>query len=318
MAYQDGEIISYKTDGCSKTKEECSIEDGHGVVVRTITNGCCSASGGEEQDEEVENEEDIQWYNYVQSTEGKFLDISSDTGIYLSKPNKTSDSQKWRLKDGKLVNKGYKGKVLGLSESGSLGLVDEDSSLVLASLVFEEGRFVDTTNSYHLAVNYEGMSYTHNIAKRQTSSTDDLTLVEMLAGYVLCPELLGWPKFKPLDKNNYNTQCWDGVQPSYRLFTKSGTVTDDFMIADSKAHLASLMRNCPYKIEKLVIVIHGFTANANVGNWPYNMAKKVLENDDTPNIAALTVDWSEGADFSLGSEVWSLLQGQFLVYKSYQ
>ena len=90
------------------------------------------------------------------------------------------------------------------------------------------------------------------------------------------------------------------------------------MIADSKAHLASLMRNCPYKIEKLVIVIHGFTANANVGNWPYNMAKKVLENDDTPNIAALTVDWSEGADFSLGSEVWSLLQGQFLVYKSYQ
>ena len=291
VAYLDGDVISSEDGGCTSTREVCSIEDDVAIVVKTINNTCCSGSGAVEAK--------VQWYNYMHSEAGTFLDVSADGQPTLAQASQNSDSQKWRLVEGQLKNKGYPGKNLGVQTDGKLALVEDTLGIALSSLAFENGRFVDTSSSYGLMIAADGsISWSHNIVKRQTNLLDSIVgaLEELLAGPVECSEL-GLPsvQFEPFQENPINTQCWDANQPTFRLYM-GGKSNREVYTADRKEHLISIPQ--PFwtlkKITKLVVVIHGFTADAEPGSWSEELAELALDNDDTVT-AALTVDWSDGA-----------------------
>ena len=59
-----------------------------------------------------------------------------------------------------------------------------------------------------------------------------------IAGDVTCPELQ-WPAFPAFKNNDVNTECWDEVQPSFRLYVAPG---NGEMIQDTKTEgLAVIM-----------------------------------------------------------------------------
>ena len=279
------------------------IEDDVAMVVKTINNTCCSGPGAVEAK--------VQWYNYMHSEAGTFLDVSADGQPTLAEASQNSDSQKWRLDGGQLKNKGFPGKKLGVQTDGKLALVEDKLGNALSSLAFENGRFVDTSSSYGLMIAGDGsISWSHNIVKRQTNLLDSVVgaLEELLAGTVECSEF-GLPsvQFEPFQENPINTQCWDANQPTFRLYM-GGKSDRKVYTADKEEHLISIPK--PFwtlkKITKLVVVIHGFTANAEPGSWSEELAELALDNDDTVT-AALTVDWADGAEFSdVGFDNWNL------------
>ena len=270
----------------------CSVEDNVAMVVKTINNTCCSGTGSVES-----SEAEVQWYNYMHSEAGTFLDVTADGQPTLTEAVQNSDSQKWRLDGGKLLNKGFPGQNLGIESNGKLALIEDTIGQSLSSLAFEDGRFIDRSSSYGLMIAGDGsMSWSHNIAKKQINPYLNPigALVEFLAGPVECLEL-GLPsvQFEPFKENPVNTQCWDANQPTFRLYMDGKVYT-----ADKKEHLLSIPEQfwTLKKITKLVVVIHGFTANAEPGSWSEELANLALDNDGTVT-AALTVDWSDGAGF---------------------
>ena len=297
VAYLDGDEIMMKTEGCVETRETCSVEEGAGVVIRTVTSKCCDGGAGNE--DQMAN---VQWFNFVHKN-GSFLDIGPNGEVSLREGGKDLDSQKWRLEDGVLMNKKTGGKGMGFDESGKLSMVDQSSTGLINSLVFENGGFQSKDTSHIVQVASTGdLIWTHSIAKRQidlpiigTVNVNDLPdFLMYLAGDVTCPELLGWPAFQPFQEIPINTQCWKENEPSFRLYQGSQNAT----IADSKEHLETIQQPSGIdisKITKLVVLIHGYNAAAD--SWPAAMAEKLTSLPE--DIHVLTVDWSEGASISV-------------------
>ena len=265
------------------------VEDGNAVVIRQINNTCCNGNGFDAP---------VQWFNYMHKSTGSFLTLSPEGQLSLQEGESDLDSQKWRLDGGKLFNKGKLRYVLGQGHDGILEMVSETSDKAISSLAFEDGNFVDRISSSSLALNGDKFSILHNIAKREAAEEKQDGFIQLKAGGVTCPELNGWPAFKPFKNNPANTQCWEEIQPSFRLYTKNNGVVTHTVIANAPEHLTSLPSINFFKIKKLVVVIHGFDSNANVGEWPHKIAEEVLKNDDSSNMAALTVNWEEGAEQS--------------------
>ena len=149
-----------KTESCVKIKETCSVEEGAGVVIRTITNTCCGGSGGGQQVDTGP----AQWYNFLHTGNGSYLDISEEGEIRLMEGGRDLDSQKWRLFDGELLNKGAEGKALGVDASGKLVMVDQSSGTMITSLTFEDGGFQLEDASYNIQVANNGdLSWTPGV-----------------------------------------------------------------------------------------------------------------------------------------------------------
>ena len=296
VAYLDGDEILKKTEGCVETRETCSLEDGAGVVIRTITNNCCE--GGEGKVNQTSQDISVQWLNFVHKT-GSFLDIGPNGEISLREGGNNLDSQKWRLDNGVLMNKQTEGKGMGFDESGKLSMVDQSSIGLITSLVFENGGFQSEDTSHNVQVASNGdLFWTHSIAKRQTIDlgilgTLDVDIPDFImyfADDVHCPELLGWPVFEPFQEIPINTQCWKENQPSYRLYHG----TQNAIIADSPEHLEIIQQPSGIditNINKLVVLIHGYNAAAD--SWPAVMAEKLINLPD--DLYVLAVDWSKGA-----------------------
>ena len=304
VAYLDGDVIMEKIESCVKIKETCSVEEGAGVVVRTINNTCCGGSGGGQQVDTGP----AQWYNFLHTGNGSYLDISEKGKIMLMEGGRDLDSQKWRLSGGELLNKEAEGKALGVDASGKLVMVDQSSGTMITSLTFEDGGFQLEDASYNIQVANNGdLSWTHNLAKRGAISAG-LTegKFEMLrAGNVECPELDG-VVFRPFQEMTPNTQCWEDNEPTFKLFHGSKS----FIVANTKDHLKTIERPTSFstvRIPNLVVLIHGYRADAD--SWPKEMAKTLTDLGD-PELYVLTVDWREGAETSW--EVgWSWLCGCF-------
>ena len=294
-----------RTENCVETRETCLVEDGAGVVIRTINNTCCG-----EQGDEGGHQMDtgpVQWYNFLHIANESYLDLSSDGEVLLSEGGQDVDSQKWRFHNGEVLNKETQGKALGVDATGKLSMVDEGSASVLTSIVFENGNFQLEDASFHVQVADNGdIGWSHNVAKRNADSVDssraDVGQFKMLmAGNVECPELDG-VIFRPFQEMTPNTQCWDDNEPVFRLFHGS----DSFIIANDKEHLKTIVQ--PHfliaKIPKLVVLIHGYRANAD--SWPKDMAK-ILTDLGNQDLYVLTVDWEEGAEtnWSLHVTWWS-------------
>jgi pancreatic triacylglycerol lipase len=95
-----------------------------------------------------------------------------------------------------------------------------------------------------------------------------------------------------------DTKCWDDIKPSFHLYTNKGNSSlngisiirqDDFALGEDLASTHG-------EIEHLVVVIHGYNANAEAGGWPEQIAMLVLGYDNTAGLAVLTVDWKLGAN----------------------
>ena len=128
--------------------------------------------------------------------------------------------------------------------------------------------------------------------------TEDTEDTEDTGGEVTCPEL-NWPPFPAFKNNALNNKCWDGVQPSFRLYVAPGNGT---VIQDTKTEGLTLQRKPEDSIKHLVVIIHGATNHAKVGEgesyWVHQMANLILEKDKVhqPGLAVLTVDWELGGD----------------------
>ena len=101
--------------------------------------------------------------------------------------------------------------------------------------------------------------------------------------------------FSPFKEITPNTQCWEDNEPTYKLFHGSKS----FTVADEKKHLKYIDRPVSFstvKIPKLVVLIHGYRADAD--SWPKEMAKILTDLGD-PELYVLTVDWKEGAEMTI-------------------
>ena len=292
VAYLDGDIIMEKKESCVTIKETCSVEEGAGVVIRTINNTCCGGIGSGQQVDTGP----VQWYNFLHTGNGSYLDISSEGEILLMEGGRDLDSQKWRLFDGELLNKEAQGKALGVDSLGKLVMVDQSSGTIITSLMFEDGGFQLEDASYNIQVANNGkLSWTHNLAKRGAISADITggKFKMLRAGNVECPELDG-VVFRPFQEMTPNTQCWEDNEPTFKLFHGS----QSFTVANTKDHLKTIKRSVSFsndKIPKLVVLIHGYRADAD--SWPKEMAKILTDLGD-PELYVLTVDWKEGAETS--------------------
>ena len=108
-----------------------------------------------------------------------------------------------------------------------------------------------------------------------------------------CPELgTEKIKFQRMYNLEYNTQCWEDNQPVFSLSTRDGV--KDLKIVTAKTDLTqlSLPADMKLRLDKLVIIVHGFMSSAE--GWVGDMAASILQQDPAPNTAVITVDWSRG------------------------
>ena len=277
VAYLDGDQIMKMTKNCEETTETCSVEDGAGVIVRTIIHTCCGGDGNRGQEDVP-----VQWYNFIHiKSNGSFLDIDTEKRLVLEEGSGNKNSQKWRFSNGKLLNKEALGKALGIDSTAKLAMVDEDSDGLLTALAFENGAFQLEDSSYRMQVAGNGdFSWSHNLAKRGAVPVDNNAgdFRQSKADEVLCPELLGWPAFTEMKENPVNTQCWSDIKPYFKLYHGNKI----FKIATSSEHLKTIIEPTDIditSISRLVVLIHGYRANAD--SWPKEMAQKLakLSND---------------------------------------
>ena len=284
-------VETLEDSGCLKRVEECKMESGQATVVRTLTKMCCN------------KEKAVQWFHFKEAATGNLLDFE-DGRIKISARNGTRREQMWRIEDGRMLNKHEPSKVLGLKE-GAITLVDTEDSGAM-DISFEGGALLDTASGYQLAASSTGLvDLGHVVVKRQAEivagiaaataacmlSSGGSVWTQSPSSPVTCDELDGWPAFQELTNIDADTQCWDGVQPSFRLYERDHKTT----LASQKSEL----RNIPTGIQKnqighLAIVIHGYFANAKIGEWPDEMADLILQHDPKVD-AVLTVDWEAGA-----------------------
>ena len=278
-------------DGCLRKVEECQVEEGQATVVRTLTKLCCN------------QEKAVQWFHFKEAATGNLLDFE-DGNLKISARNVSRSSQMWRLEGGKMFNKKEAGKVLGL-RGGVVTMVGAGEGGVM-DISFEGGVLLDAASGYQLAASSTGLVEAgHLLAKRQADIVSGIaaaTLACSLSGGgslwskgkaspVTCDELGGWPAFQELTNIDADTQCWDEVQPSFRLYDRNQKTT----LGSQKSHLEILPNGVQTnEIGHLVIVIHGYFANAQIGEWPDEMADLILKHDAKVD-AVLTVDWELGA-----------------------
>ena len=171
---------------------------------------------------------------------------------------------------------------------------------------FEGGALLDPVSGYQLAASSTGLvDAGHVLVKRQAeivlaiaaataacmTSGGGSVWTQSLASPVTCPELGDWPAFQELTNIDADTQCWEGVVPSFRLYERNHKTT----LASQASHLLSLPTGVQAnEIAHLAIVIHGYKANAQIGRWPDQMADLIIEHDPKVD-AVLTVDWERGA-----------------------
>ena len=278
-------------DGCLKRVEECQLEGGQATVVRTLTKLCCN------------KERVVQWFHFKEAATGKLLDFD-DGRIKISSRNVSRSEQMWRIEKGRMLNKHEPNKVLGFKE-GVITMVNAEDSGAM-DISFEGGALLDPVSGYQLAATSTGLvDAGHVLVKRQAeivlgiaaataacvASGGGSVWSQSLASPVTCPELGGWPAFEELTNIDADTQCWEDVQPSFRLYEREHKTT----LASQKSHLLSLPTGIQTdQIAHLAIVIHGYFANAQIGEWPDQMADLILEHDPKVD-AVLTVDWELGA-----------------------
>ena len=138
-------------------------------------------------------------------------------------------------------------------------------------------------------------NWSHNITRRNIGDISGELggFKQLRAGSVTCPEL-AWPDFQPFQNIGPNTQCWDDVKPLFRLYAGDNNT----VISEEAKHLGNLPRNSTFPmspISLLVVIIHGFASNAELGAWPDLLARDIVASDPRPDLYVLTVDWSEGA-----------------------
>ena len=279
-------------EGCLKRVEECQMEEGQATVVRTLTKLCCN------------KERNVQWFHFKEAATGNLLDFEEGRIKILTR-NVSRSEQMWRIEDGRLLNKHEPNKVLGLKE-GVLTMVNTEDSGAM-DISFEGGVLLDAVSGYQLAASSTGLvDAGHVLVKRQAeivSAIAAATAACLIAGGgsvftqskaspVTCPELgEDWPAFQELTNIDADTQCWEAIQPSFRLYERNHKAT----IASQESHLKSLPTGIQTnEIAHLAIVIHGYSANAEIGQWPDKMADLILEHDPKVD-AVLTVDWKLGA-----------------------
>ena len=141
-------------------------------------------------------------------------------------------------------------------------------------------------------------NWSHNITRRNIGDISDELggFKQLRAGSVTCPEL-AWPDFQPFQNIGPNTQCWDDVKPLFRLYAGDNNT----VISEEAKHLGNLPRNSTFPtspISHLVVIIHGYASNAELGAWPDLLARDIVASDPRPGLYVLTVDWSEGASWS--------------------
>ena len=108
---------------------------------------------------------------------------------------------------------------------------------------------------------------------------------------VICPELK-WRPFQKFQSVPLLCQCWNFVQPSFKLYSRSKYD----IIGDKPEHLRTLKVSPVLKsrqISKLVIIIHGYLSDAKDNSWVDKMARDITENDPTEDLYVLTVDWGK-------------------------
>ena len=278
-------------EGCLKRVEECQMGEGQATVVRTLTKLCCN------------KERVVQWFHFKEAATGNLLDFE-DGRIKISARNVSRSEQMWRIQDGRLLNKHEPNKVLGMKE-GVLTMVNTKDSGAM-DISFEGGALLDPVSGYQLAASSTGLvDAGHVLVKRQVeivlaiaaasaaclASGGGSVWTQSLASPVTCPELGDWPAFQELTNIDADTQCWEGVVPSFRLYERTHKTTLAFV----RRHLLSLPTGIQTnEIAHLAIVIHGYSANASIDTWPDQMADLIIENDPKVD-AVLTVDWKLGA-----------------------
>ena len=96
---------------------------------------------------------------------------------------------------------------------------------------------------------------------------------------VTCPEL-NWPAFPAFQNIPAETQCWEEVRPSFRLYVRPG---DGEVIQDTNNPGLMLQRRPGVSIKHLVVITHGLISTAKVGKgekyWVHEMANLILEKD---------------------------------------
>ena len=199
-AYKDGEVIMKESQDCRDVEEVCVLDGDHSFVLKTVNNTCCGDI--KEVTEQEKPAQFVQWFNYVHLASNKLLDVSQHGQLSLRQRNKSTETQKWRLTDGQLLNKLFPGKALGLSEGLDLSLVDTSSINAFQSLTFEDGQFRDQMTSYSLAVSSSGDVEVHTRAKRGAVSTS--RFAAQRTGDVRCDEL-NWEAFPPFENNDVTT-----------------------------------------------------------------------------------------------------------------
>ena len=286
-------VETLEDDGCLKRVEECKMESGQATVVRTLTKMCCN------------KEKAVQWFHFKEAATGNLLDFDNGR-IKISARNGSRREQMWRIEDGRMLNKHEPSKVLGLKE-GAITLVDTEDSGAM-DISFEGGALFDAASGYQLAASSTGLvDLGHVVVKRQSEivagiaaataacmlSSGGSVWTQSPSSPVTCDELDGWPAFQELTNIDADTQCWDGVQPSFRLYERDHKTT----LASQENELLSIRTGIQKnQIGRLAIVIHGYNSDAQLGEWPDRMADLILQHD--PRVGAvLTVDWEEGARF---------------------
>ena len=106
-AFPDGTMMvnNMEDAGCLRRQEECVVEDGRAMVVRTLTKLCCGPGEGQK--------EFVQWFHFKETVSGRLLDLV-DGSLHLAEREGKRDRQKWRIKDERLLNKEHPNKAVGM------------------------------------------------------------------------------------------------------------------------------------------------------------------------------------------------------------
>ena len=108
---------------------------------------------------------------------------------------------------------------------------------------------------------------------------------------VTCPELQ-WPSFQKFQYIPLLSQCWDSIQPSFKLYSRNKYD----IIGNQPEHLRTI-KFSPLlkrkKVSKLVVIIHGYLSDAKDNSWVDKMARETTEHDKTEGLYVMTVDWGK-------------------------
>ena len=251
-AFPDGTMMvdDMEDAGCLRRQEECVVEDGKAMVVRTLTKLC---SGPEEGQKEF-----VQWFHFQETASGMLLDLV-DGSLHLAEREWKRDQQKLRIKDKRLLKKEIPNKAVGM-KGNALVLLESADEAVL-SIAFEHGSLQDLSSGFQLAASTDGLiGEIHQVAKRQVLILPGSTWQQTKASPVRCPELGSYPAFQDLTNINADTGCWEDVEPMFRLYANQSM---KLVMTEIKLYNTNLkVYGIPSQdIKHLVVIIHGYSAD---------------------------------------------------------